>query len=495
MRAKGQFWTPDCIAEAMAAYALAGGAQELFDPAVGAGAFFRAAKRLAGAFGRNIRLTGTEIDPTVLVEARLGGLSPADLEGVEIADFVLQPPARRFPAIVANPPYIRHHRLPANLKRQLRFLGVAITGQTLDGRAGLHVYFLLRTLDLLSPNGRLAIIVPADTVEGVFAPSLWRWIASHYCLEAVITFAPEATPFPSVDTNPVILLIKRAKPASHLWRAECLQAGTEDLRDWILSGFRCQPRGSTVVSRIDLSQALARGLSRPPAEPGEIGPCLGQFAKVLRGVATGANDFFFFTAEKARMLGIPAEFLVPAIGKTRDVAGDEITIETVRTLETDGKPTLLFSPGGHPKHMFPPAVRRYLEKGEEMGLPRKPLLASRRPWYKMESRAVPPIVFAYLGRRNARFIRNRAGVIPLTGFLCVYPRGGEPQQVETLWTVLRHPQTLANLRLVGKSYGGGAIKVEPRALERLPLPADIVAGLRPEQRDAGNCRQLRFNIP
>jgi len=50
--------------------------------------------------------------------------------------------------------------------------------------------------------------------------------------------------------------------------------------------------------------------------------------------------------------------------------------------------------------------------------------------------------------------------------------------------VLRHPDTIANLPLVAKSYGGGAIKVEPRALERLPLPASVLrqAGLSPEKR-------------
>ena len=31
-----------------------------------------------------------------------------------------------------------------------------------------------------------------------------------------------------------------------------------------------------------------------------------------------------------------------------------------------------------------------------------------------------------------------------------------------------------NLRLVGKSYGAGAIKVEPRALESLPIPNHLV---------------------
>jgi hypothetical protein len=83
-------------------------------------------------------------------------------------------------------------------------------------------------------------------------------------------------------------------------------------------------------------------------------------------------------------------------------------------------------------------------------------------------------MFAYLGRRNTRFIRNHAQVVPLTCLLCVYPRQTDAEFVERLWKVLSHPQTICNLKKVGKSYGGGALKVEPRALERLPLPDELV---------------------
>lgn len=83
-------------------------------------------------------------------------------------------------------------------------------------------------------------------------------------------------------------------------------------------------------------------------------------------------------------------------------------------------------------------------------------------------------MFAYLGRRNTRFIRNRAGVVPLTCLLCIYPKFSDDNFVERLWRVLSAPDTVANLKKVGKSYGGGAIKVEPRALERLPLPEHLV---------------------
>ena len=169
LREKGQFWTPEWIADAMVAYVLTGETNTIFDPAVGAGAFFRSAKALAAKSNRPIRLSGSELDPDTLRQARIHGLTADDLRHVEINDFVLQPPRDPLKAIVANPPYIRHHRLSSAVKTQLRALGTQLIGRPLDGRAGLHVYFLLRALQLLSPNGRLAFIVPADTCEGVFA--------------------------------------------------------------------------------------------------------------------------------------------------------------------------------------------------------------------------------------------------------------------------------------------------------------------------------------
>jgi len=212
LRQSGQFWTPDWVAEAMVAYATGDGAQAIFDPAVGAGAFFQAAKVIARAAGRTIECRGTEIDPKALRQAGQSGVAQTDLAGVEIRDFLRDPPTERFAAIVGNPPYIRHHRIPAELKRKLRQLGASLLGRPIDGRAGLHVYFLLQALCLLELDGRLAFIMPADTCEGVFAPALWDWITNNYCLDVVITFTPEASPFPSVDTNPVIFMIRNLPP-------------------------------------------------------------------------------------------------------------------------------------------------------------------------------------------------------------------------------------------------------------------------------------------
>jgi hypothetical protein len=477
LREKGQFWTPQWVAEAMITYCLADGPESLFDPAVGAGAFFIAAKKIAEKKRRRINLFGAELDRDALRQAESNGLPARDLEQVVIGDFVLRPPDRRFPAIVANPPYIRHHRLPPSIKESLRAFGAELIGKGLDGRAGLHIYFLLRALQLLSDGGRLAFIVPADTCEGVFAQPLWRWVTGRYRLDAVVTFAPKASPFPSVDTNPIILLIRNARPEPRFVWAQCRRPGSEALREWIEAGFDLGSTDELTIHRRDLQEGLDSGLSRPPSERSDAGIPLAAFARVMRGIATGANDFFFLTRRRADELKIPAEMLLPAVGRARDATTEELTQETLRQLEAAGRPTLLFAPDGREFDDFPKASRDYLRQGHDAGLYKRPLIAMRRPWYKMEIRKVPPFLFAYLGRRNARFIRNLAGVMPLTSFLCIYPHRDDADSIAGLWQALKHPDTIKNLTLVGKSYGAGAIKVEPRALERLPIPKHLAAEL------------------
>jgi adenine-specific DNA-methyltransferase len=469
LREKGQFWTPMWVAEAMVAYISQSSRSEVFDPAVGTGAFFLAAKNV---LGKNVRLSGTEIDATVLAFSKDHGLTNKDLTGTELTDFMDMPADKYFPAIIANPPYIRHHRLPRAYKEKLRQFCEEFTGFTLDGRAGLHIYFLLKALSHLEKNGSLAFIMPADTCEGVFAGKLWGWITTHFCLEYVVTFAESATPFPGVDTNAMIFCIRRSQPLPAIRWIQCLNADGGSLQR-ILSGQEITGRNLIVQSR-QLAEALATGLSRPLSEGLEDTVPLGTMVRVMRGIATGANHFFFMTLSEASVREIPERFLARAIGRTRDVESDVIRPEDMDILEASGRPTRLLMLNGYSVDELPLSVQCYIKHGEQQKLHERPLLSMRNPWFWMETRRVPPFLFAYLGRRNTRFIRNCASVLPLTGFLCVYPKAEFANKIEELWRVLNDPRTLANLARVGKSYGAGAIKVEPRNLERLPVPVSVL---------------------
>ncbi len=485
LRVNGQFWTPDWVADAMVTYALDGKSDTLFDPGVGAGAFLRAGRRLRGP---NLKLRGREIDPAALIAASESGLTAEDMAGVELRDFALHPPLEKYSAVVANPPYVRHHRLSESAKATLHTFAHKLIGRPIDGRAGLHVFFLLRCLTTLAVGGRLAFIVSADICEGVYARTLWAWIASRFCLDAVVTFAPDATPFPGVDTNAVLFLVRHAAPKKDFAWVRVVAPGGDSLTRWIKAGL------SHILSFEDLEinsrtaeEGFATGLSRAPSETESAQHCLGDFARVMRGIATGRNEFFFMTAKRADELEIPTRYFVPAIGRMRDVQTEPFTTADLRELEAANRPTRLLSLVDEPWEKLPPALQRYLQSGEEANIPACTLIATRNPWYRMERRTPPPFFFAYLGRREVRFIRNQTDAVPLTCLLCIYPFDSTSENLDRLWRAFSDSRTLANLRLVGKSYGDGAIKVEPRSLQQLQIPDEVLvesgllSGAKPKQ--------------
>jgi adenine-specific DNA-methyltransferase len=465
LRDKGQFWTPSWVAEAMVAY-VAEDTDLVFDPATGRGAFYEALLKLNKP---NILFFGTDIDSEVLVDEiyKQGNCV------VEKRDFIKNPPQRKFKAIICNPPYIRHHRIEEETKLLLKQLSTIITESTIDGRAGYHIYFLIQALNLLEKDGKLAFIMPADTCEGKFAKNLWKWISEKFCIEGVITFDISATPFPNVDTNALVFLIKNSKPQKELYWVKANQAYSSELLTFISTKFRQQNFETLEITSRQLVEGIATGFSRPEQNHNGFKFHLNDFANIMRGIATGSNEFFFLTAQQVKELGIPKEFFKRAVGRTKDATESILTLKDIDDLEQENRPTFLLSINGHDK--FPKAVENYLKVGEEMGLPTRSLIQQRNPWYKMEKRQIPPLLFAYLGRRNTRFIKNEAGVLPLTGFLCVYPLHNDKEYINNLWQALNHPDTLENLKLVGKSYGSGAIKVEPGNLNKLPIPEHIVS--------------------
>ena len=480
LRDKGQFWTPEWVAEAMISY-IAKDTDLVFDPAAGRGAFFNALLNI----NPSVTYFGTDIDEELLQDE----IYKKKACVIELRDFIKNPPKQKFKAIIANPPYIRHHRIDEKMKQFLKKLFVNITGFAIDGRAGYHIYFFIQALNLLDNNGKLAFIMPADTCEGVFAKTLWKWITDNFCLECVVTFHENATPFPNVDTNALIFFIKKAVPVKTIQWATANEAHSKDFFDFVQSDFKNKEYSSLEITERDLKEALETGLSRPEQNHCDFKYFLKDFARVMRGIATGANDFFFLTKQQAEQLNIPNDFLKPAIGRTKDVTGDRLTADDIRKLQEKNRPTLLLSINSN---TIPESLAEYIRRGEKSGLPDRPLIKQRKYWYKMEQRKIPPILFAYLGRRNSRFIKNEAEVVPLTCFLCLYPKFSDEVFIANLWQALNHPETIKNLRLAGKSYGSGAIKLEPRSLDRVPIPEHIVEKYNLKQKYENKNKQLEL---
>ena len=117
----------------------------------------------------------------------------------------------------------------------------------------------------------------------------------------------------------------------------------------------------------------------------------------------------------------------------------------------------------------------------------------RQPWWQVP--LVPPadLMLTYMNADTPRLSTNRVGVRHLNSVHGLYLRD-EHRAVgrELLSLASLNTLTLLGAETVGRSYGGGMLKLEPREADHLPVPApalvaDNAAALtavRPAVRDA-----------
>ena len=466
-RALGQFWTPAPIAELMVRWALRDRPGRFLDPAAGPLTFLAAADRAFGP-GR-ASCVAFELDPALAAATR-AHLDPARCELHE-ADFLTD--ARSFPdlPVVCNPPYTRHHELRDEVKAELAAWTDRAFGFRPSRFLGAYAWFLLRAIGAVGPRPRLCFITPVELLASRSGRRLLeRLPASHWPRRAIV-FGPRCDAFAGVDATAMVTFFDPASDGRssalvlHAW------PGAPALLEWLDDPAAGAPGAWGEALPLVRGRRFERGPA--PAAPSVGRRPLLDFARVTRGVATGANEFFLFDAARRRASGIPAEHFVRVIARARDAPRLLLEAGDLRALEARGRPTYLLAL--RRDHRLPPAVVAWLAEGARLGLPDRPLLSRRSPWWVTEAREAPSILFTYLSRGDPRFVRNRARAVPLTTFLALWPRrppaGLSRATWETLLTAtLNTPGTLASLDRHARAYGGATRKIEPRELERIDLP-------------------------
>lgn len=462
----GQFFTPPVIADILCDWVLEGNPKAVLDPAVGTGILMRgllvrAPKAAAMALDR---------DPIVLDAAR----QTLDQEHVslECCDFLTWRSPRLFDGIVANPPYLRHHDM---LYDHDIFCTVGLrNGVRLSRLTNAYGLFILEICRRLIPGGRAAIIVPGEWLNANFGMPIKEFLLARGLLRCLVYFSHASLIFEDSLSTACLLFIEKpgsgACPAAML-RTVFVRDGVEGeaLRGY-LRGEQQAPEGicefSLPVQRLLVEKKwnylLQNGL--PERRPGFVS--LADVARTSRGIATGANSFFHLPFSEAKRRAISSEHLKPCVGRATDVKGFLFDDRDFDELSASGRPAYLACLEGR----LTDSERAYVGEGEALGLPRRYLLASRSPWYTMESRCAAPVWAAVFGRNRLRFIWNKAAVHNLTTFHCVYLRGEDPEFAAALVACLNSQVVQDMSQQQQRVYGGGLRKFEPRDLLEVTVP-------------------------
>jgi len=479
----GQFATPPALATEMAAYTwdLWRGRTDkvrFLDPAIGTGSFFSALRGVAKpgwlASGSGIELDSQFADAAVRLWAS---------EGLRVVtgDFTkLQPPpaGERPNLILTNPPYVRHHHLDQENKVRLKTIASGIAGAEVSGLTGLYCYFMILSHHWLADGGIGVWLVPSEFMDVNYGKALQHYLTDQVALLHVHRFDPRNVQFDDALVSSSIVVYEKRQPASDhevrfsyggsLLKPEISEfvpiRGLRENRKW--SGFGRDAR--TVRHRHGGSSTR-----------------LAELFTVKRGIATGANDFFILSCADAKRLGLGSKFLKPVLPSPRELR--EAVIEADRHGYPQVENPRAIIDTDMPRDEIRvecPALWRYLEQGEERGIPALYLAGRRTPWYRQEQRPPAPFLCTYMGRGGRgkapfRFFWNRSRATATNVYLLLYPTGplqvaldADPTLYERTFDLLRGIESRALLN-EGRVYGGGLHKLEPAELGNLDVSSFV----------------------
>ncbi len=458
----GQFFTPAPIAELMADAVREIEPETVLDPGVGGGVLLR-------SVGEGPKLFGLDIDATAV---ELAAASMPGEHEIAVGDFldVERWPltAATFDAVIANPPYVRHHNLSAEHKLLARHYSTRF-GSKVSSLSGSYVYFFLEALLRLNDRGRLVFITPTEFLDVRYGQAVKEALLSRCEIDEILVLEMDELAFEGVLTTSAITIATKCEAPSRRYR----------LVEGRLNGSI--EKGREVELAAEVAPAVLPWTPLLPSRAERIAPLLegrtaklGDYCRVRRGIATGDNSFFAMTSAEIEQWGIEEQFLVPVVLGSKDLPYEgPLDADFYASRIAEGARGLLFFCHDPVEALGGTNALRYIEHGLELGLHERFNCRTRNPWYGVEP--VPPADFftTYMSRNRARIVRNLIGARCMTSLLNVWAQPGVDP--EALRPSLEDSTNAQLLREFGRTYGGGLGKIEPGDLIALPIhPPDGV---------------------
>jgi adenine-specific DNA-methyltransferase len=461
-RRLGTFFTPPPVVDFMLdlAETLIQAPAVVIDPGAGVGAFSLAAKR------RWPSAQVVAVDINVVTLGLLAARPDGDVTLVHddylrwaTGGTVPDPKPRLW---IGNPPYTRHQELTADFKQRASEASGALVK---SGLAGLSAYFLAATLKALAPEDVMCFLLPGSWTDARYGRPLRNYLRDLTNRSVdFIGFSSDLDVFPGTRVTAMVTVVG----------ARCEVAG----QPLSTSTARIEPSGVAVGRPIarerldgaieDLGTWLWR---RKPSVIKDSVP-LGDVARVRRGVATGANEFFLLTdAGRDRY---PASATLPAIRRLRNVPGDRLTAESHAQLGALGERRWLLRLE-EPSLLSDPSIVEWMRSAEQAGIQDRYLPSHRDPWYLVEAVDPPDVIVSPMGKRRMRAVTNDVKAIASNSLYGIYV-DGDAELGQRIATWLNGPSGQIALFEHARAYGAGLFKLEPKDLLAVKMPRAIAVG-------------------
>lgn len=464
---RGAFFTPKSLADSISRFAITSRSDRVLEPACGEAVFLlSAAERLRGLGASleevNLLLRGNELHQDS-VDAAQRTLLEAGLNlRITAGDFFdLNPSDEVFDAIIGNPPYIRYQSFNGSERAKAREAGLA-AGVRIGSMASAWAPFVIHATRFLRTGGRLGFVLPAELLTVQYAAPIREYLLDNFAKVEVTLF--EKPVFPEVQEEVVVLcasgfregqsrclFMSQADSVASMYLSKPFSADVHDGERWPIG--KDSYTAQSVLSRFDGSGMIQ----------------LDQYGDVRLGAVTGSNRFFTMSETTVREFRFKTSDLVsicpPGSRHLRQLSFDAADLVALRN---SGKAVYLFSPADMPSV----AAESYISLGLSTGINMAYKCRKRNPWWRVPGLKVCDIFVTYMNGYGPNLCFNGARVAYLNSVHGLFlHKDVEEKVARSLPLVALSSATLLSAELVGRSYGGGILKLEPREASQMLVPS------------------------
>lgn len=469
-KARGAYFTPEPLATYITEWAVRSAEDKILEPSCGEAAFLLSAvERLRVLSVENPEAGTPNLDGAELHEASAQAtrdvLRAAGVEArITTGDFFTVEPTASYDAVIGNPPYVRYQDFSGESRSRSREAALR-AGVPLTGLASSWAAFTVHSALFLREGGRLGMVLPAELLTVNYAAEVRRFLMQRFARVDLVLF--EERVFPEAEVE-VVLLMADGYGTGSTDHCRVYQArNTDGLADinvarlWKPESPEAKWTGSLLAS--DTQTAYADLMA------GEDFTILETWGDTTLGMVTGNNRYFSLSPDRVRELGLAKSDLIRLSPPgSRHLRGLSFTESAWTELGQQGSATYLFRPADEPSK----AGLELIAAGEKSGVHEAYKCRVRNPWWRVPLVKPADLFLTYMNADTPRLTTNRANAHHLNSVHGVYLRpGSKALGMDMLPIASLNSMTLLGAEQVGRAYGGGLLKIEPREADRLPVPS------------------------
>jgi adenine-specific DNA methylase len=196
-------------------------------------------------------------------------------------------------------------------------------------------------------------------------------------------------------------------------------------------------------------------------------PRLGDVADVDVGLVTGRNQFFVMRPSAGAEHSIQ-DHLTPLVSKSAHLKGIRFEATDFDGLKSRDERCELLTMDSDTSIADDGPIARYLAEGEANGVHEGYKCSIRKQWWVVPSRWTPDAFLLRQIHDHPRIIANATAATSTDTIHRVRMRNGLAPAKLAAGSI--NTVTFAFSEILGRSYGGGVLELEPREAEALPFP-------------------------